>query len=64
MANSDKGRLLFATIWLKDLKDLAAVNSVWDAWLPNGTAPSRTCVQSMQARSEFALVISLVAASS
>jgi enamine deaminase RidA (YjgF/YER057c/UK114 family) len=64
MANSDKGRLLSATIWLKDLKDIAAVNSVWDAWLPKGSAPSRTCVQSVPARSEFALVISLVAASS
>jgi enamine deaminase RidA (YjgF/YER057c/UK114 family) len=39
MANSDKGRLLSATIWLKDLKDIAAVNSVWDAWLPKGSAP-------------------------
>jgi enamine deaminase RidA (YjgF/YER057c/UK114 family) len=64
MANSDNGRLLSATIFLKDLKDLAAVNSVWDAWLPDGNAPSRTCVQSVPARSEFALVISLVAASS
>ena len=64
MANSDKGRLLSATIWLKDLKDLPAVNSVWDAWVPEGRAPARSCVQSVPARSEFALVISLVAASS
>jgi enamine deaminase RidA (YjgF/YER057c/UK114 family) len=63
MANSDKGRLLSATIWLKDLKDLAAVNSVWDAWIPEGTTPARSCVQSASARPEFALVISLVAAS-
>jgi enamine deaminase RidA (YjgF/YER057c/UK114 family) len=64
LAKSDKGRLLSATIWLKDLKDLAAVNSAWDAWLPEGKAPARSCVQSVPARSEFALVISMVAASS
>jgi enamine deaminase RidA (YjgF/YER057c/UK114 family) len=62
-ANSDKSRLLSATIYLKDLKNFAAVNSVWEAWVPEGTAPTRTCVQATPARSEFALVISLVAAS-
>lgn len=62
LARSDKTRLLSATIWLKDLKDLPAVNSIWDAWVPKGCAPTRSCVQSVPARSEFALVVSLVAA--
>jgi len=28
-----------------DMADYDAVNAVWDAWVPPGTAPSRACVQ-------------------
>jgi len=44
-AGSGKDRLLLATLYLVDMADYDAVNSVWDAWLPAGTAPSRACVQ-------------------
>jgi enamine deaminase RidA (YjgF/YER057c/UK114 family) len=44
-AGSDKSRLLMATIYLTDMRDYAAMNAVWDAWIPPGTAPSRACVQ-------------------
>jgi enamine deaminase RidA (YjgF/YER057c/UK114 family) len=27
------------------MADYDAMNAVWDAWLPAGTAPSRACVQ-------------------
>lgn len=44
-AGSGKDRLLMATIYLTDLADYAAMNAVWDAWLPPGSAPSRACVK-------------------
>lgn len=44
-AGSGKDRLLMATIYLTDLADYAAMNAVWDAWLPPGGAPSRACVK-------------------
>lgn len=44
-AGSGKDRLLMATIYLTDLGDYAAMNAVWDAWLPSGSAPSRACVK-------------------
>ena len=44
-AGSGKQRLLMATLYLTDMADYDAVNAVWDAWLPAGTAPSRACVQ-------------------
>lgn len=41
---SDRQHLLTATIYLKEGHDLAAMNAVWDAWVPEGHAPARTCV--------------------
>lgn len=44
-AGSGKHRLLLATLYLVDMADYDAVNAVWDAWIPPGTAPARACVQ-------------------
>ncbi|HMV64885.1 MAG TPA: RidA family protein [Rhodocyclaceae bacterium] len=44
-AGSAKDRLLLATLYLTDMADYDAVNAVWDAWVPPGTAPARACVQ-------------------
>lgn len=44
-AGSGKDRLLMATLYLVDMADYDAVNAVWDAWVPEGTAPCRACVQ-------------------
>lgn len=42
---SDPARILMATIYLTDLADCAAMNMVWDAWMPAGSAPARACVK-------------------
>ncbi|MGH7122171.1 MAG: RidA family protein [Acetobacteraceae bacterium] len=42
---TDKTRLLQAQIWVKDIRDRAAMNEVWSAWLAPGEAPVRACVQ-------------------
>ena len=42
---TDKTRLLQALIWVKDIKDRAAMNEVWTPWLPKDGAPARACVQ-------------------
>ncbi len=46
---TDKTRLLQAQIWLKDIRDREAMNAVWSAWLPEGGAPARACVQANMA---------------
>ena len=46
---TDKTRLLQAQIWVKDIRDRDAMNSVWTAWLPDGEAPARACVQANMA---------------
>lgn len=45
VAGSDKTRLLLVTIYLADMADYAGMNAVWDAWVPEGTAPARACIQ-------------------
>lgn len=42
---TDKTRLLTAQIWLKHISDRPALNALWSAWLPEGGAPARACVQ-------------------
>ncbi len=44
-AGTDKTSLVSAYIWLPDIADFAAMNVVWEAWLPTGAAPVRACVE-------------------
>ena len=47
LAGVDKTRLVTATLWLSDVRHFAEFNQVWDAWVPEGHAPTRACVQSL-----------------
>ncbi|WP_434704952.1 RidA family protein [Pseudomonas sp. Z1-12] len=62
LAGSDKGKLLSAQIWLKDIdRDFAPMNAVWDAWLPADSAPARATVQACLARPEVLVEIMVIA---
>lgn len=52
-AGSDREHMLSATVYLRDMKDFAAMNAVWDAWVPEGHAPARACVEARMARPEL-----------
>lgn len=40
-AGTDKTKIVQAVIWLSDMTHFAAMNEVWDAWVPEGHAPAR-----------------------
>jgi enamine deaminase RidA (YjgF/YER057c/UK114 family) len=61
-AGTDKSNLLTATIWLADIGDFAEMNSVWDAWVSPGNAPTRACVESKLASPDFTVEIAVSAA--
>ena len=61
-AGSDREHMLSATVYVRDMKDFAAMNAVWDAWVPEGHAPARACVEARMARAELLVEISVVAA--
>jgi enamine deaminase RidA (YjgF/YER057c/UK114 family) len=59
---SDKTRILQAQIFLADIADFAAMNSVWDAWVPAGHTPARATVESKLAAPKYRVEIKVVAA--
>ena len=59
---SDKTRILSATIYLPDIKDFAAMNAVWDAWVPQGHTPARATVEARLASPAYRIEIQVVAA--
>ncbi|ATD09533.1 RidA family protein [Pseudoalteromonas piscicida] len=61
-AGSDRKHILSATIYIKDMKYFAEMNEVWDAWVPEGYAPARACVEASMAREALLVEISVVAA--
>jgi enamine deaminase RidA (YjgF/YER057c/UK114 family) len=58
---TDNTRLLQAHIWLKEITDREAMNKVWSAWLPEGGAPARACVQSVLADPRYLVEIMVTA---
>ncbi len=61
-AGSDKSRILRAEIYLTDIRDIAAMNEVWDAWVVPGAAPPRATVQAALANPAYRIEIVVTAA--
>jgi enamine deaminase RidA (YjgF/YER057c/UK114 family) len=41
---TDKSKLLSATVYISDMKQKAAMNEAWLAWIDRGNPPTRACV--------------------
>ena len=61
-AGSDKSRLLIVTLYLRDMADYDAMNAVWDEWVPEGTAPTRACVEARLAHPDWRIEAVVTAA--
>ncbi len=61
-AGSDKSRILSAQIWLANIGHYAAMNEVWDEWLPAGNAPARACIEARLASPDLLVEIGIIAA--
>lgn len=59
---SDKSRLLSATIYITDVANVAVLNQEWEAWLPEGCAPSRACLKVELLNPDMLVEIAFVAA--
>jgi enamine deaminase RidA (YjgF/YER057c/UK114 family) len=62
LAGTDKSRLLTAQIWLRTMDDYAVMNTVWDAWVVAGQAPTRCCGKVELADPDLRIEIVVVAA--
>ncbi len=61
-ADSSKASLLSVTIYIRDMKDFAAMNAVWDAWVADLPKPARACVEARMARPEILVEMTVTAA--
>ena len=61
-AGSDNRKVLSAQIWIASMGHFAAMNAVWDAWVPEGHAPARACIEARLARPELLVEVGIVAA--
>jgi enamine deaminase RidA (YjgF/YER057c/UK114 family) len=61
-AGTDKTKILSATIYLPDMADFAAMNSVWEQWVVPGQTPARATVQAKLAAPDYRVEIQVVAA--
>lgn len=61
-AGSDRTRILQAQVFLADIGDFAAMNAVWDAWVPAGHTPARATVEARLAAPQYRVEIKIVAA--
>ena len=59
---SDKSRILRTEIFLADIRDITAMNEVWDAWVVPGAAPPRATVQAALANPAWRIEIVVTAA--
>lgn len=59
---SNREQILSATVYVRDMKDFAGMNAVWDRWVPKGHAPARACVEARLARPDLLVEVSIIAA--
>ena len=61
-AGSDKTRILSAQVWLASIGHFAQMNEIWDAWVPEGHAPARACIEARLATPDLLVEIGVIAA--
>lgn len=59
---TDKTKILSVTIYIRDMKDFAAMNEVWDAWTPEGQTSVRACVEARMSDPDELVEMSVIAA--
>jgi enamine deaminase RidA (YjgF/YER057c/UK114 family) len=61
-AGTDKSKLLWAQIFLPDIKEFQAMNAVWEKWIAPGAPPARATVEAKLANPAFKVEIMCTAA--
>ncbi len=61
-AGSDKSKILFANVWLSDIRIREQMNLAWQAWADPAQLPARATVEAKLADPRMLVEISVVAA--
>ena len=58
---SNKSKIVWANVWVSDIRHYDAMNAAWDAWLDKANAPARATVESRLATTDYLVEIAVVA---
>ena len=61
-AGSDKSKILSEQIWIASMGHFAQMNEVWDAWVAEGHAPGRACIEARLASPDLLVEVGIIAA--
>lgn len=61
-ANTDKSKILMATVYLKEMTDYAEMNRAWDEWVAENNALPRAAVEAKLANPNWKVEIVVTAA--
>lgn len=59
---SDKSKILSAQVWISNIGHFAQMNEVWDAWVAEGNAPARACIEARLASPDLLVEVGIIAA--
>jgi enamine deaminase RidA (YjgF/YER057c/UK114 family) len=59
---ASREHIVSATIYLRTVGDYAAMNAIWDEWVPEGHTPARATIGAKLIDSEYKIEIQAVAA--
>jgi len=59
---ASREHMLSATIIVSDMREFAEMNAVWDAWVPEGHAPARACIEAPMAHPDIKVEVCIIAA--
>lgn len=62
LCGSDRSKLLWAQLWVTDMRNFAAMNEVWDAWIDPAHPPVRAGLCSALAAPGYQVEIMVMAA--
>lgn len=62
MCGSDKSHILWATVWVADIRLREVMNMAWLTWVDKDSLPARACVEGKMADAECLVEIQIIAA--
>lgn len=62
LSGSSKSQILWATIWLSDIRLRDAMNTAWLEWADPVNLPARACVEGKMADAECLFEVQIIAA--
>jgi len=58
---SNKSKIVWANVWVSDIRHYDAMNAAWDAWLDKANAPARATVEARLATPDYLVEIAVIA---